>query len=146
MTNEREATHIYAGNCPDEAQPDARDPECPACRASQRAPAVVGPLAQVAAGIEALDEGHDPLCMAVLRGKDCTCGVDTPDRPNDPHDDLTPGADPTDRAGVAQVAALASHGVPPSDSATTSPAADIERMVAVLLIATLFGLIDWSDK
>jgi len=27
--------HIYAGNCPDENQPDARDPECPACRASQ---------------------------------------------------------------------------------------------------------------
>jgi hypothetical protein len=26
--------------------------------------------------------------------------LDEEDRPNDPHDDLTPGADPTDRAGV----------------------------------------------
>lgn len=34
-----------------------------------------GPLHQVAAGMEALDAGHDPLCMAVLRGKECTCGV-----------------------------------------------------------------------
>jgi hypothetical protein len=29
--------------------------------------------------------------------------LDEEDRPNDPHDDLTPGADPTDRAGVTEV-------------------------------------------
>lgn len=39
-----------------------------------------GPLAQVAAGIAALDEGHDPLCMAVLRGKACTCGAQEANR------------------------------------------------------------------
>lgn len=27
------AEHIYAGDCPDKPQPDARDPLCPACRA-----------------------------------------------------------------------------------------------------------------
>ena len=43
------------------------------CRAPGVAPA--GPLQQAAAGMRALDEGHDALCMAVLRGKDCTCGV-----------------------------------------------------------------------
>lgn len=26
--------HIYQGDCPDENQPDARDPNCPACRPS----------------------------------------------------------------------------------------------------------------
>ena len=24
--------HLYQGDCPDPLQPDARDPECPACR------------------------------------------------------------------------------------------------------------------
>jgi hypothetical protein len=38
-----------------------------------------GPLAQAAAGMAALNEGHDPLCMAVLRGKACTCGVSASD-------------------------------------------------------------------
>lgn len=38
-------------------------------------PAPSGPLAQAVAGMQALDAGHDPLCMAVLRGKGCTCGV-----------------------------------------------------------------------
>lgn len=30
---------------------------------------------QLSRAVEASDEGHDPLCMAVLRGKACTCGV-----------------------------------------------------------------------
>jgi hypothetical protein len=47
------------------------------------APAPAGPLQQMAAGIEALDAGHDPLCMAVLRGKACTCGVQVPREPKD---------------------------------------------------------------
>jgi len=38
-------------------------------------PMPAGPLAQAAAGMAALNEGHDPLCMSVLRGKACTCGV-----------------------------------------------------------------------
>lgn len=29
---------------------------------------------QLASATEASDEGHDPLCMAILRGKACTCG------------------------------------------------------------------------
>lgn len=29
--------HIYQGSCPDEWQPDASDPECPACRSAQQA-------------------------------------------------------------------------------------------------------------
>ena len=31
---------------------------------------------QHARAVEASDEGHDPLCMAILRGKECTCGFD----------------------------------------------------------------------
>jgi len=30
---------------------------------------------QLATAVEAIEQEHDPLCMAVLRGKDCTCGV-----------------------------------------------------------------------
>lgn len=37
--------------------------------------APVGPIQQIDAGMAAVDEGHDALCMAVLRGKACTCGV-----------------------------------------------------------------------
>jgi hypothetical protein len=28
------AGHIYDGSCPDDTQPDARDPKCPACAAA----------------------------------------------------------------------------------------------------------------
>ena len=38
------------------------------------APSPVGPVEQVVAGMAALDDGHDPLCVAVIRGKGCTCG------------------------------------------------------------------------
>lgn len=34
-------------------------------------------LERAVRGMNAVDEGHDPLCMAVLRGKECTCGVDS---------------------------------------------------------------------
>ena len=30
---------------------------------------------QLQRAVGSSDEGHDPLCMAVLRGKECTCGV-----------------------------------------------------------------------
>jgi hypothetical protein len=45
-----------------------------------------GPLEQAAAGMQALEAGHDPLCMAVLRGKECTCGVlaSPNDQPKEP--------------------------------------------------------------
>jgi hypothetical protein len=31
---------------------------------------------QLVRAVEASDEGHDPFCMAILRGKDCSCGFD----------------------------------------------------------------------
>lgn len=36
----------------------------------------VGILPALARAVEASDEGHDPLCMAILRGKACSCGFD----------------------------------------------------------------------
>lgn len=30
---------------------------------------------QLATAVEAIEAEHDPLCMSVLRGKACTCGV-----------------------------------------------------------------------
>lgn len=37
---------------------------------------------QLQRAAEASDAGHDPLCMAVLRGKECTCGVDSVQAPS----------------------------------------------------------------
>lgn len=31
---------------------------------------------QLARAVDANEAGHDPLCMAILRGKECTCGLD----------------------------------------------------------------------
>jgi hypothetical protein len=31
---------------------------------------------QLVRAVEASDEGHDPFCLAILRGKDCSCGFD----------------------------------------------------------------------
>lgn len=33
-----------------------------------------GPTRQLSAAVNALSDGHDPLCIAVLRGRGCTCG------------------------------------------------------------------------
>jgi len=39
---------------------------------------------QLATAVEAIEQEHDPLCMAVLRGKACTCGVAAPDHQTAP--------------------------------------------------------------
>ena len=36
---------------------------------------VPGLTDQLARSVDAIEANHDPLCMAVLRGKECTCGV-----------------------------------------------------------------------
>jgi hypothetical protein len=77
---------IWCGNTVTVRLPWQGRPQGPQCSCNpnswgnwQRIPDGVtppaGPLAQVVAGIAALDDGHDPLCMAVLRGKACTCGA-----------------------------------------------------------------------
>ena len=38
--------------------------------------AASGLTQQLQRAVEASDEGHDPFCMAILRGKDCSCGLD----------------------------------------------------------------------
>jgi len=44
-------THLYCGSCPDENQPDARDPACPACIAMGATPAADQPAAQAVAPV-----------------------------------------------------------------------------------------------
>jgi hypothetical protein len=74
-----------------------------------------------ARGVKGLGDGAERRVEAVIEKKRAerlaeqdarNAGV-TVDRPNDPHDDLTPGADPTDRAGVAPSSLQASDGAQP---------------------------------
>jgi hypothetical protein len=50
-------------------------PNC-ACGKLAQAPAIQAPL--TAGSVEAIEAGHDPFCMSVLRGKECDCGKGTP--------------------------------------------------------------------
>jgi hypothetical protein len=54
----------------------ANEPEFTPVAGVPAAPAPVGVLPALARAIEASDAGHDPLCMAILRGRACTCGLD----------------------------------------------------------------------
>lgn len=61
--------HIYAGDCPDEHQPDARDPNCPACSVEWRA-----------AG---QDEAMEVLLELVAAETACTEAMEAPTAPNE---------------------------------------------------------------
>lgn len=41
--------HLYEGDCPDDSQPDSRDPGCPACKAMDKARAALSAIDQAQA-------------------------------------------------------------------------------------------------